>query len=94
MLYAYGATAITPTGGTSQLVTVPDEWIDLLIKPLAMYFHTKDPGRDPSEYAALDAEYASVWNGFLQYVANYSGDVTRQELLPAPPESQRRGAAQ
>jgi hypothetical protein len=90
LLYAYGATAIAPTGAATQAVTVPDEWIDLLIKPLAMYFHTKDPGRDPSEYQTLDAEYGAVWNGFLGYVANYSGDVTRRELLPAPPESQKR----
>lgn len=93
LLYAYGATAIVPTGATSQAITLPDEWADLLIKPLAMYFHTKDPGRDVSEYQALDAEYAADWNGFLNYVANYAGDPFRRELLPAPPESQRRGAA-
>lgn len=92
VLYAYGPTAITPTGGTSQTVTIPDEWVDLLIKPLAMYFHTKDPGREPTEYQFLNSEYTQVWNGFLAYVTNYAGELNLMANLPQPPES-RRGDA-
>lgn len=91
VLYAYGATTITPTGSTSQPVSIPDEWVDLLIKPLAMYFHTKDPGRDPQEYANLQGEYTETWGGFLAYTGNYSGDVTRRDVLPKAPNA---GAAQ
>lgn len=89
ILYAFGAAAISPTGGTAQLVTVPDEWADLLVKPLAMYFHQKDPGRDPTEYQFLDAEYSAVWNGFLAYVTNYAGEFNLNAVLPQPPESRR-----
>jgi|SRR6185312_681538 len=89
VLYCYGATAITPTGGTTQTVSIPDEWIDVLVKPLAMYFHTKDPGRDPMEYQSLDAEYTQTWNGFLAYVTNYAGELNLNAQLPPPPEAKR-----
>lgn len=87
--YCYGPTAITPSGGTGQTLTLPDEWADLVIKPLAMYFHTKDPGRDPGEYDRLYAEYTQAWNGFLAYVTNYAGEWNLNATLPAPPEATR-----
>lgn len=86
LLYVYGATPITVTGATSQVVSLPDEWADVLIVPLARYFHQKDPGRDPMEYERLGQQYVDVWNGFLSYLTNYAGDMRRKELLPAPPE--------
>jgi hypothetical protein len=89
VLYCAGPTAITPTGGTSQTLTIPDEWADLVIKPLAMYFHSKDPGRDPTEYQMLDQEYTQVWNGFLAYVTNYAGELSLPAQLPPPPEAKR-----
>lgn len=90
VLYAYGATAITPTGGTGQAISLPDEWADLLIKPLAMYFHQKDPGRDPTEYANLSAEYSMGWASFLGYVTNYAGELNLNAQLPPPPEAHRQ----
>lgn len=86
LLYIYGATPISTAGNTTQLVSIPDEWADVLILPLARYFHQKDPGRDPAEYATLGQQYVDVWNGFMSYLTNYAGDIQRKELLPAPPE--------
>lgn len=87
ILYAYGATPITATGGTSQAISLPDEWADVLIIPLARYLHTKDPGRDPIEYQNLTTQYGEAWTAFLGYVTNYDGELMRSKLLPAPPEN-------
>lgn len=86
ILYAFGAATITVTGATSQAVTVPDEWADVLILPLARHLHLKDPGRDPVEYDRLTALYVQAWGGFMEYAANYDGDLMRSQLLPAPPD--------
>lgn len=53
LIYVYGMTDVDPAGALTQLVSVPDEWIDLLALPLAMYLFQKDPGRDPSEFDRL-----------------------------------------
>lgn len=87
VLYAYGAAAISLSGATTQTVSVPDEWCDVLILPLARYLHVKDPGRDPIEYQALTQQYGDAWSGFLHYATNYDGDLMRSQLLPQPPES-------
>lgn len=87
LLYAYGATAITPTGATSQAVSVPDEFADVLILPLARYLHQKDPGRDSGESERLAGDYKEAWGMFMLYLTNYDGDRDRSQLLPAPPES-------
>ena len=84
LVYVYGATTITPTGATTQVVSVPDQWIDLLIRPLAMYFHTKDPGRDPAEFLALDSAHKATWEAFLAYLTNYSGVKAQRFDIPAP----------
>lgn len=84
IVYVYGATPITVTGGTSQVMSLPDEWIDLLIKPLAMYFHTKDPGRDPSEYDRLSTEYQATWTAFMAYLTDFGGLSSERFAIPAP----------
>jgi hypothetical protein len=64
---------------------LPDQWIDLLvIRPLAMYFHTKDPGRDPSEYQALSDEHHETWQAFMAYLTNYGGVKAQRFNIPAP----------
>lgn len=94
VLYVYGATAIAPSDSpSSKNVTVPDEWIDVIVIPLAMYMHQKDPGRDPGEHARLVTEYMQAWEGYLQYLTNYGGDISRRALLPAPPEIHRGDAS-
>jgi hypothetical protein len=55
-----------------------------LIRPLAMYFHTKDPGRDPSEYDRINAEHQQTWQAFLSYLTNYGGVKSQRFDIPAP----------
>lgn len=84
LVYVYGATAITPTGVTTQTVSLPDQWIDLLIRPLAMYFHIKDPGRDPGEYQRISDEHDATWQAFIAYLTNYGGVKSQRFDIPAP----------
>lgn len=89
VLYMQGpTTALAPTDSpSSKNISVPDEWIDVVVIPLAMYLHQKDPGRDPAEYARLAEEYARTWYSFLGFLTNYSGVIdNRRLLLPPPPE--------
>jgi hypothetical protein len=91
LLYVYGPSTINPTGTLSgQSVTIPDEWTDTVILPLAMYLFGKDPGRDPGEYVRLEAQYKETWQGFVEYLTNYGGNESRRFELPAPPEIGKR----
>lgn len=84
IVYVNGALLITPTSATTQLISIPDQWADLLIRPLAMYFHTKDPGRDPSEYERISAEHDAYWQAFMAYLTNYGGVKAQRFNIPAP----------
>lgn len=84
LVYVYGATAITPTGSLSQTVTIPDEFIDVLVLPLAGYLHQKDPGRDPAEYERLVMALDDAQQTFVGYLTNYGGIVSERFVLPNP----------
>lgn len=73
--YVQAPTDIDPTGLASQVVSVPDEWCDLLVMPLAMYLHQKDPGRDPAEYERLERRLLERRNAFDLFLTRYAGDV-------------------
>lgn len=96
LVYVYGMTDIDPAGALTQTVTVPDQWIDLLVLPLAMYFFQKDPGRDEPEYARLGVMLGSFdgrtgrRGAFLDYLENYGGVESKRFLQPTPPESRKR----
>jgi hypothetical protein len=96
LVYVYGMADIDPTGALTQLVSVPDPWIDLLVLPLAMYFFQKDPGREEAEYARLVAMLGSFEQrtgrrgAFLDYLENYGGVESKRFLQPTPPESRKR----
>lgn len=79
LVYAAGPTDIDPAGALTQLVSVPDEWTDLLVLPLAMYLVQKDVGRDADEYGRLERMQAGKLEAFTTYLANYSGDVSPEE---------------
>ena len=72
--YVTGPTDIDPTGSLTQTVSVPDSWTDLLVLPLAMAVANADPGRDPAEYARLDALYQARIAAFRVYLGSYAGD--------------------
>lgn len=96
LVYVYGMTDIDPAGALTQLVTVPDQWIDLLVLPLAMYLFQKDPGRDEAEYGRLATMLGAFdtrtgrRGAFLDYLENYGGVESKRFLQPTPPESRKR----
>lgn len=96
LVYVYGMTDIDPTGFLSQVITVPDQWVDLLVLPLAMYFFQKDPGRDEAEYARLAgmlgsfADRSGRRGAFLDYLENYGGVESRRFIQPSPPDSRKK----
>jgi hypothetical protein len=89
LVYGYGMTDIDPAGALTQNVTVPDQWIDLLVWPLALYLWEKDPGRDPAEGALL-MQQLGAWRpeptglraSYLAFLAGVGGDraVTRFDI--------------
>lgn len=84
LVYVYGPTDIDPAGLYTQAVTLPDQWIDLLVLPLAMYLHKKDPGRDPSEYDRLATLLDERTQAWLAYLKSYGGVSTHRFDIPNP----------
>ena len=87
LTYVYGATFIDPTLDLSQLVSVPDEWADLLALPLAIFLHTKDPGRPADELAALGQQLQEQQAAFSDYLRNFGGVEVKRFHLPTPQAS-------
>lgn len=90
LIYVYGATSIDINGTLAQLVSIPDEWTDLLVLPLAQYLFQKDPGRDPAEGARLDAMLAGRQKAFLDYLVNYGGVEVKRFTQPSPQASSQK----
>lgn len=84
ILYVYGPVDITPTGGTTQNVSLPDQWTDLLVIPLAMYLHTKDPGRPPEELETLSNMNDEKQAAFMSYLRVYGGIESQRFIVPTP----------
>lgn len=74
VLYTYGPTAIDPAGDLTQLVSIPDTWVDLLALPLAAYLVNKDPGRPDAEYDRLKGEADAIKARWLTFVRKRGGD--------------------
>jgi hypothetical protein len=96
LVYVNGMTDIDPTGALSQLVSVPDTWIDLLVLPLAMYFFQKDPGRDEADSGASGVVLGSFDDrtgrrgAFLDYLENYGGVESKRFMQPTPANARKR----
>lgn len=96
LVYVYGMTDVDPAGALTQNISVPDQWIDLLVLPLSMYFFQKDPGRDDNEYARLatmlgDFDERSGRRGaFLDYLENYGGVESRRFIQPTAAGGRKR----
>lgn len=82
--YVYGATTIDIDGSLDQDVTVPDEFTDVLVLPLAGYLAQKDPGRDPGEMERLALMLDEANDHFTQYLTNYGGTTASRFVLPNP----------
>lgn len=87
--YVTGMTDIDPSGAYTQAVSVPDQWIDLLVLPLAMYLVQKDPGRDPAEYTRLETMLAGRQQAFVSYLTTYGGTAVRRFDIPSPRSPQK-----
>jgi len=75
--------SVLPTGvtTTSQAVTIPDEWVDLVTVPLARILAVRD--HRPEDVGALDAEYNSLMASFIDHVSVYDHSATRP-LIAVP----------
>jgi len=85
--YVCGPSLIDPTGDLTQTVSVPDEWADLLALPLAIYLHTKDPGRPADEAQALAQQLTLQQTAFSDYLRNFGGVEVKRFVLPTPQRS-------
>lgn len=84
--YVFAPTDIDPTNaaGLGQSVSVPDEWIDLLVLPLAMYLVQKDPGRPEEEYDRIEKMKSDKEDAFVEYLQHYGGIEVRRFDIPKP----------
>lgn len=92
LVYVYGATPITITGSLTQVVTIPDEFVDVLVLPLAGYLAQKDPGRDPGELARLAAMLDDANDHLVQFLTNYGGITSTRFVIPNPLRSASKKA--
>jgi hypothetical protein len=91
LVYVYGATSISVSGALTQLVSIPDEFIDVLVIPLAAYLFQKDPGRDAGEWDRLAAMLDEAQNGFVSYLQAYGGITSTRFVIPNPLRTQAKG---
>lgn len=89
LTYVVAPTDITLTDGLAQLVSVPDDWADLLALPLAAYCVHKDVGRESVEYDRLVALLAAKQAAFEEYLGHYGGVESRRFDLPKPMGTKR-----
>lgn len=90
LTYVYGMTDIDPAGALTQNVSVPDQWIDVLVLPLAMYLFSKDPGRDPAEHERLAALFGDRQKAFVSYLEAFGGVESKRFILPAPASDSKK----
>lgn len=86
LVYVFGPTAISPSTDFTQLVSVPDEWVDLLVLPLAMYFYDQRPAdaRNPDELGRLQQRLSDKTSAFLASLQNFGGVESQRFILPTP----------
>lgn len=85
--YSYGPTIIDVAGDLTQLISIPDDWTDLLVLPLKMHLVQKDPGRPQGEYERLEALLKGKMASWLDFVKHRGGIEVRRFQLPVPGES-------
>lgn len=80
--YASQPAALTVTGLTSQTVSLPDQFVDLLAMKLAQYFAMKDVGRDATEVERLEALYQARLAHVMDALEHFGGTTRRRFLSP------------
>lgn len=84
LTYVYGASEIDISGSLTQEVTIPDNFTDVLVLPLAGYLASKDPGRDPGEMQRLALMLDEANESFSDFLTNYGGVPSSRFILPNP----------
>lgn len=76
--YSEMPVSVTTTG---QTLTIPDQWADLVVVPLARLLALRD--NRPGDVAVLDAEYNSLVATFIDHVSVYDHGATRPLIAVA-----------
>jgi len=82
--FATRPAALSPTGGLSQTVTLPDRWCPILSKRLAAYLSRKDVGRAPEEAQGFDDAAALEMAAMLASMELFGGMTHRRFISPEP----------
>lgn len=73
-----------PITSINQTMTIPDDWVDLVVLPIAKLMALRD--RRPDDAAAIDAEFKDLLNLFDQEVLVFDQGVSRPlESVPTLP---------
>lgn len=80
--YASQPALLDTSGLTSQTVSLPDPYVDLLALKLAQYLAVKDVGRAPEEAAALQSLYDARLAHVMDSLAHYGGTARRRFISP------------
>jgi|SRR6185312_7359867 len=82
LVYVYGPTAILPNTDLTQTISVPDEWADLLVLPLAQYLAQQ---RQPTDAdATLAPKLEARTQAFMAYLTNFGGIASTRFNIPNP----------
>lgn len=84
LVYVYGPTSISPSGDYTQLVGVPDQWADLLVVPLKIYFAGQRPPTSETEMQDLATALDDRTQAFVASLTNYGGVEAQRFILPTP----------
>lgn len=76
--------ALSPAGGLSQTLTLPDRWCPIVSTRLAAYLSRKDVGRAPEEADAFEKDAATAMAAMLESLDHYGGTTYRRFISPEP----------
>lgn len=82
LTYAKLPAALSITGDLTQVITLPDEFADILELRLARYLAHVDVGREDTELAQLDARIAEREADFVSHIAKFGGVEAMRFKIP------------
>jgi len=82
--YCYGPNDIDPYGQSNQPLSVPDQWVDILVGNLAAYCALKDYGRPPTEIANAQALAQTRMQEFQTFLDQTAGVKSMRLDIPSP----------
>lgn len=88
VVYVYGPTSIVPNTDYTQTVSVPDEWADLLMLPLAAYFARQRGSENEAE--SYESRLSDRTQAFVASLTNFGGVEAQRFILPTPMTDTRK----